>query len=275
VTVTPDGRAHLRHELRTPLNHIIGYAELLLEDTGADRAALTTDLQRLLDDARAVLGIVNERLAPGGKDAETVDVAALGRAVIDPVTRIVAGTQALARGAEALDSRELIPDLARIAEAADRLTKLLTPGEPGASAEAAAPRTAINAESTPRGVVLVVDDDQANRDLLARRLIREGFSVHTAPDGQAGLEILRRDSPPPIDLVLLDVMMPGIDGPTTFKRLQDDPQTRGIPVILLTAKAQTADRHRFEELGVAGILNKPFDPMALSEQVAAILGGAT
>ena len=59
-------------------------------------------------------------------------------------------------------------------------------------------------------------------------------------------------------------MMPGIDGPATFKRLQDDPQTRDIPVILLTAKVQTADRHRFEDLGVAGILTqalRPDDPV--------------
>jgi two-component system alkaline phosphatase synthesis response regulator PhoP len=76
------------------------------------------------------------------------------------------------------------------------------------------------------------------------------------------------------DAILLDVMMPGIDGPTTFKRLQVDPQTRGIPVILLTAKAQAADRDRFAKLGVAGVLTKPFDPMALSDQVAAILAGA-
>ena len=206
------GLAHLRHELRTPLNHIIGYAELLLEDAGPDRAALATDLQRLLDDARTVLGTVNERLAPGGKDAETVDVAALGRAVIGPVTRIIAGTQSLARSAEALGARELLPDLARIAEAADRLAKLLAPGDRGAAADAGTDgASAPAAKQALRGVILVVDDDQGNRDLLARRLIREGFSVHTAPDGQAALEILRRDSAPAIDLVLLDVMMPGIE----------------------------------------------------------------
>ena len=151
------GLAHLRHELRTPLNHIIGYAELLLEDAGPDRAALATDLRRLLDDARGVLGIVNERLAPGGKDAETVDVAALGRAVIDPATRIVVGTQALARGAEALGARELLPDLARIAEAADRLAKLLAPGDPGAAADAGTDGARAPAvEPALRGVILVI-----------------------------------------------------------------------------------------------------------------------
>ncbi|HKW91813.1 MAG TPA: histidine kinase dimerization/phospho-acceptor domain-containing protein, partial [Methylomirabilota bacterium] len=93
----PGGLAHLRHELRTPLNHIIGYAELLIEDSGPDRSALTTGLKGLLDDARSVLAVVNERLAPGGRDAETVDVRALGSAVMAPVDRIAAGARVLAR----------------------------------------------------------------------------------------------------------------------------------------------------------------------------------
>jgi len=274
VTVTPGGLAHLRHELRTPLNHIIGYAELLLEDAGPDRAALATDLQRLLDDARTVLGIVNERLAPGGRDAETVDVAALGRAVIDPATRIVAGTQALARGAEALGARELLPDLARIAEAADRLTKLLTPGGRGAAAGGGtdgAGGTAPIAESTPRGVVLVVDDDQGNRDLLARRLIREGFSVHTAPDGEAALEILRRVSSPVIDLVLLDVMMPGIDGYEVLRRLKGDATLRELPVLMISALDEVNSVVRCIELGAEDYLPKPFDPVLLRARIGACL----
>jgi CheY-like chemotaxis protein len=67
VTTGPGALAHLRHELRTPLNHIMGYTELLLEDAGADGGSLASDLRRVLDDARAVLSIVNERLAPAGR----------------------------------------------------------------------------------------------------------------------------------------------------------------------------------------------------------------
>ena len=76
------------------------------------------------------------------------------------------------------------------------------------------------------------------------------------------------------DAILLDVMMPDIDGPATFRLLQDDPRTRDIPVIFLTAKAQTADRVAFSRLGVAGTLAKPFDPLTLTDEVAAILGAA-
>src|SRR5262245_59026587 len=213
VTAEPSSLAHLRHELRTPLNHIIGYAELLLEDTPAHGAAMTVDLRHLLDDARAVLSIVNERLAPGGKDAETVDVAALGRSVLEPVARIVAGTKRLGQAAESHGAAQMLPDLGRIAEAAERLTLLLSPAFP--ATDVAAPKAdggPDSGQSSSLGVLLVVDDDQGNRDLLARRLVRDGYPVHTAADGHAALEALGRALSPAIELVLLDVMMAGIDG---------------------------------------------------------------
>jgi class 3 adenylate cyclase len=272
VTADPSGLAHLRHELRTPLNHIIGYAELLLEDAGQDCATLATDLRRLLDEARTVLGTVNERLAPGGKDAETVDVAALGRAVLGPVTRIVGVTQSLGRAAETLGAHELLPDLARIAEAADRLTKLLTLGDSGpptGSGRAGADATTVDRIS--RGVILVVDDDQANRDLLARRLIREGFAVHTAPDGPAALDILGRAASPPIDLVLLDVMMPGIDGYEVLRRLKGDATLRELPVLMISALDEMNSVVRCIELGAEDYLPKPFDPVLLRARIGACL----
>jgi two-component system, OmpR family, alkaline phosphatase synthesis response regulator PhoP len=117
--------------------------------------------------------------------------------------------------------------------------------------------------------ILLVDDEDDIREVASISLEAVGgWQVSGASSGAEGIAKALAKRP---DAILLDVMMPDMDGPTTLKRLQDDPQTRGIPVILLTAKVQTADRHRFQELGVAGILTKPFDPMALSDQVAAIL----
>jgi CheY-like chemotaxis protein len=74
------------------------------------------------------------------------------------------------------------------------------------------------------------------------------------------------------DAILLDVMMPGMDGPTTFRELRNNPATAKIPVLLLTAKVQASDQRRFADLGVDGVLFKPFDPMTLSTQIAAVLG---
>ncbi len=76
------------------------------------------------------------------------------------------------------------------------------------------------------------------------------------------------------DAILLDVMMPEMDGIATFNKLKANPHTQNIPVILLTAKVQSSDHRRFAELGITGIVPKPFDPMSLTEQVAEVLGGA-
>lgn len=118
--------------------------------------------------------------------------------------------------------------------------------------------------------ILLIDDDQGIRE-VARTVLEMvgGYDVNTAASGQEGLE-KARTSPP--DAIVLDVMMPGLDGPETFALLQEHPETCNVPVILLTAKTQAADRSRFASLGVAGMLAKPFDPMALSDQIAGILG---
>jgi len=118
--------------------------------------------------------------------------------------------------------------------------------------------------------ILVVDDDDDIREVAQTSLeMVGGHAVSTADCGRDGLARAREDRP---DAILLDVMMPDLDGPATFERLQADPATRGIPVILLTAKLQASDRARFAELGVRAVLPKPFDPMTLSDEVGEILG---
>jgi len=117
--------------------------------------------------------------------------------------------------------------------------------------------------------ILVVDDDDSIREVAQMSLEMVGsHEVITADCGADGLARARDDQP---DVILLDVMMPELDGPATFERLQADPVTRDIPVILLTAKLQSADRARFAQLGVRAVLSKPFDPMTLADEVAEIL----
>ena len=120
--------------------------------------------------------------------------------------------------------------------------------------------------------VLIVDDESDIREVAGASLEAVGgYEVTTAESGREGIEKAEAWQP---DAILLDVMMPEMDGPTTFGRLQDDPATREIPVVLLTAKVQAADRARFDQLGVAAVMSKPFDPMALSHQLARVLGWA-
>ena len=118
--------------------------------------------------------------------------------------------------------------------------------------------------------ILVVDDDELILEVAQMSLeVVGGWTVLTAADGQQGLEVARAELP---DAIVMDVMMPGMDGPTAAVALRADPVTAGIPIVLLTAKVQAADRATFAELPVRGVLGKPFDPMRLPAELSTILG---
>jgi CheY-like chemotaxis protein len=117
--------------------------------------------------------------------------------------------------------------------------------------------------------VLVVDDDDAIREVAQMALeIVGGFEVITASSGAVGWQTAQAELP---DAVLLDVMMPGMDGPTVLARLRSTPETHDIPVIFLTAKIQAGDRRDWDNLDIAGIIAKPFDPMQLSSEISRLL----
>ena len=118
--------------------------------------------------------------------------------------------------------------------------------------------------------ILLVDDEDDIREVAQVSLeCIAGWDVVTARSGREAINRAREEKP---DAILLDVMMPDMDGPTTFLHLQSDPETVDIPVILLTAKVQATDRRRFSELGVSGVVSKPFDPIELPAEVERILG---
>jgi len=119
--------------------------------------------------------------------------------------------------------------------------------------------------------ILVVDDEHdvvVVADIALSRI--GGYQVSVCTSGAEALDHLEQNSP---DLVLLDVMMPDLDGPATLQRMRMDPRTARIPVAFVTARHQPRDLYRYRLLGVAGVIAKPFDPMALPSQVQNIWDG--
>ena len=118
--------------------------------------------------------------------------------------------------------------------------------------------------------ILVIDDDEDIQDVARIALeVVGGWEVITASSGREGLSSAAREQ---LDAILLDVMMPELDGIATLKQLKANPATQPIPVILLTAKVQPGERERFARLEIAGIIAKPFKTMLLAARVAEILG---
>lgn len=118
--------------------------------------------------------------------------------------------------------------------------------------------------------VLIIDDEDAIREVAKISLeLVGGWEVTTCGSGSEGLVIAKDQQP---DAILLDMMMPDMDGPATFKELQREEATRNIPVILLTGKERPSERHNFDGLGVRGVITKPFGPLTLASDVSKVLG---
>jgi CheY-like chemotaxis protein len=118
--------------------------------------------------------------------------------------------------------------------------------------------------------ILIIDDEDDIREVAALTLeATAGWEILTACSGADGITEAVKSQP---DAILMDVMMPGMDGPTTFRQMQLDPAIANIPVLLLTAKVQGVDQRRFAGLGVAAVLFKPFDPLTLASQISETLG---
>jgi two-component system, OmpR family, alkaline phosphatase synthesis response regulator PhoP len=117
--------------------------------------------------------------------------------------------------------------------------------------------------------ILIIDDEEAIQTVVQFGLnLAAGWEVLTASSGLEGIEQAEVAHP---DMILLDVMMPEMDGLATFQRLRQAPETRSIPVIFLTAKAQAAEKHVFQNTGVNGVITKPFNSLELATQICRIL----
>jgi CheY-like chemotaxis protein len=117
--------------------------------------------------------------------------------------------------------------------------------------------------------ILLVEDNDMNRDMLSRRLIKRGYQVTMAVDGQQGVDMAREESP---DLILMDMSLPVLDGWEAAKRLKSMDETRAIPIIALTAHAMSGDREKAVEAGCNDFDTKPVDLPKLLEKIETLLG---
>jgi class 3 adenylate cyclase len=281
MTPDPENLAYLHHELRTPLNHVLGYSEMLLEDA-EEASELAAVLRRVRGEARTLLVVIEESLSPARLAGGGPDLDHLGAVLAGPLDRLQRAVEGLAPLAGEGDAGTVAADAERIAGAVSRLRALVAewmtgplPGAglssgaatPSAAAEAARQAAAPTPAAAP-ATILVVDDDEENRDLLTRRLTREGHRVRAAKGGLEALALLGSE---PVDLVLLDVMMPDLDGPAVLERLKQDPARRHIPVLMISALDDTASVVRSIELGAEDYLPKPCDAVLLRARIGACL----
>lgn len=118
--------------------------------------------------------------------------------------------------------------------------------------------------------ILLIDDEETIQEVVRVGIeIEAGWQVESASSGLAGIDLAQNLQP---DVILLDVMMPDLDGIDTLSRLKNNAQTSNIPVIFLTAKAQAEEKNQFQSLGVVDVITKPFNSMTLASQIAEILG---
>ncbi len=248
----------LRHELRTPVNHLIGYTELLLEEEDSLTPANKGLLESLRTQARQVLDIIPGLLDAQGEPGEGV---ARLRTLVD---QLKAGTASLTANAG-----ELPPaDVQRLSSAATRLGEFAVRLGQG---PLQTKKTTGVAEAPRAGhleTILVVDDDEANREVLGRRLQRLGYGVVEACDG---IEALERMAAGGVDMVLLDVMMPRMDGFAVLEKHRNDPAIRDIPVVMISALDDMTSITRCIEAGAEDYLTKPFDPVLLKARIGASL----
>ena len=267
----------LRHELRTPFNHILGYTAILLEDAGDGgfREAVPV-LGEIDTDGRSLLDRIQVALSADDGGMTFEQLAALELKIRPETERLL---DKVGRLSDQLRAPETANALAAAEHISFALRNLLSqfhlddaPVEAEADPIPARPPAPLPTEprraEEPGGRILIVEDDAGNRDLLRRRLEREGHQVWEALNGMQALDQLNRGE---YDLMLLDVLMPEMDGYEVLARLKQNARLRDLPVIMISAVDETRSVVRCIEMGAEDYLTKPFDPVLLRARIGASL----
>src|SRR6266446_5713961 len=253
--------AHVRQDFSAPVGAIVGFAEILLEDAprhGLDRFG--PDLARIRQAGVALQQLIDGLIDPGCVAQRAADgdyetfVSKLRHDLRTPMNAVKGYGEMLLEDALA----EMVADREAPAQLLDRLSHVIRPLPDGGTA----------AKQTEPSRILVVDDHRSNRDLLARRLTRDGHEVVTAEDGATALKLVEENA---FDLVLLDLLMPRMSGYEVLCRLKSDPRHSELPVIMISALDEIDSVVRCIEVGAEDYLPKPFDPVLLRARLNSCL----
>src|SRR5215469_5621991 len=291
-TISREAVSALRRIIRAPLHQIVSYAEIIAEDGGEEESrALSTRLSGIISACESVLQIAAR--FPEDSDPVESSIDRLRNQLREYGDKLMALSEELQKDAPAERFQALQSDIERLSAAVsvfEKLVKAITPEEvlqlaPSTTGPVAgsasrqrtgeqrswnetAPSSGSNSKAVRGGVVLVVDDDEGNRDVLSRRLLRDGCEVMLAETGRQALRMARRYG---FDLILLDIMMPEMDGIQVLAELKKDPALRCLPVIMISAVDEVESVVRCIELGADDYLPKPFNPIILRARVNALL----
>jgi two-component system response regulator len=287
--------SQLRHDFRTPINAIIGYSEMLLEDLEeAKDDPLINLFQKINVGGRELFSIINQNLDTFlEKSLKTLlglhpILEAIEIESNSSLERILENCQLLKNNESLV---ELLPDVERIESSALRFREMLKQSLqisilPVTSTTPLDLTISISTDTTNEsedellllketrflenqtGHILVVDDNDNNRDLFTRQLQREGYQVTTATNGREALEMIKTGE---YDVVLLDLIMPELDGYQVLKQLKNDKKWRYIPVIMISASDEIEQVVRCIEIGAEDFLPKPFNPILLKARIGAAL----
>lgn len=277
-----------RHDLTNAIGQILGFSEMLLEEIQErGREKLRPELELIHKSAGQMIAQTDEILQAAKIESGRADPLSLQRHLCAQAARILSALEILARKARELEDDVFKDDLSRIGTAArhaqelasaslgplrDSLADKAEPCPPLASLKIESPdrlaRTPAPPQARHEGFILVVDDLKENRDLLSRRLSPLGYSVQMADSGPHALESVAANPP---DVILLDILMPGLDGFEVLRRLKADPSMQHIPIIMLSALDDERGIARCIEMGAEDYLAKPFNPIFLRARVGACM----
>ncbi len=280
--------ADLRHDLRTPIGHIIGYSEMLDEELeNSEFGGIIEKLKLIQAHGHQMSAFVDEKLGTQKKDSSELNFPELRLELTAHLVEVNKLTTSLEHEFEQKELDDLLHDIKNIQTANAAMSELIEDRIQSGNFEGLETVSitdtdvdvekkeivVLDSEMLSRytiisGDILIVDDNQSNRDLFKKRLERDGHNVNLASGGHEAIEFLRDQK---VDLILLDIVMPEMSGIEVLTYLKNDPKLNSIPVIMLSALDDMDSIINCILLGAEDYLFKPFNPVLLKARIAASL----